>query len=287
MSFKAYKITSKYGDRIHPIKKQKIFHAGVDLVKVHRSPIESFTDGSVLFAGNGIKGTGLGGYGLCVVVKDDKNKLILYGHLDEICLIKGAKVKKGEKIGYQGATGNVTGSHLHLEVRRIPDEAAPFGFRQNRRDTTVDPLIYFKTFTNAILKRGSKGNNVKECQKALLLLHYALPVYGADGHFGKETEEAIKLFQSNEGLKIDGIIGRNTHQKIQEPSIKYSGHFIQKGSKGKLVKFIQRKLNIKRDGIFGLITEQAVYSFQRNQGLKSDGIVGFETWKSLLNYPLN
>lgn len=54
------------------------------------------------------------------------------------------------------------------------------------------------------------------------------------------------------------------------------------GSRGEMVKRIQRSLNLAADGIFGHITEEAVKDFQRTHGLKVDGIVGPATLTKLI-----
>lgn len=64
------------------------------------------------------------------------------------------------------------------------------------------------------LKRGSKGEKVKELQELLLKLGYKLPKYGADGDFGKETEAAVKQFQKDWGLKEDGVVGPATYERL-------------------------------------------------------------------------
>ena len=56
---------------------------------------------------------------------------------------------------------------------------------------------------------------------------------------------------------------------------------LTKGSKGELVKQLQRALNLIDDGIFGVLTEEAVKAFQKENGLKADGIVGQKTWEKL------
>ena len=56
------------------------------------------------------------------------------------------------------------------------------------------------------------------------------------------------------------------------------------GSKGLDVIVLQKKLNLKQDGIFGPLTEEAVKEFQRNNNLKPDGIVGPNTWGKLSVY---
>ncbi len=60
------------------------------------------------------------------------------------------------------------------------------------------------------IKRGSTGPYVVECQEDLIGLGYNLDPYGADGKFGKKTEDAVKAFQTASGLKADGIVGPAT-----------------------------------------------------------------------------
>ena len=57
---------------------------------------------------------------------------------------------------------------------------------------------------------------------------------------------------------------------------------LKQGSRGELVKQVQKALCLIPDGIFGAITEEAVIAFQREHGLKADGIVGLATMERLL-----
>lgn len=58
-----------------------------------------------------------------------------------------------------------------------------------------------------ILKKGSKGSQVQALQQALLDLGYSLPSFGADGDYGNETIAAVKRFQSDTGIAVDGVAG--------------------------------------------------------------------------------
>lgn len=66
------------------------------------------------------------------------------------------------------------------------------------------------------LRRGSKGQEVTELQTRLIQLGYDLSPYGADGDFGRKTEEAVKAFQRDRGLKVDGIVGSATWAALDE-----------------------------------------------------------------------
>lgn len=57
------------------------------------------------------------------------------------------------------------------------------------------------------LKKGHKGDDVKELQEGLMKLGYELLKYGADSDFGTETLNAVKAFQADKGLEIDGMFG--------------------------------------------------------------------------------
>ena len=78
------------------------------------------------------------------------------------------------------------------------------------------------------LKRGSKGNEVKQVQNLLGIT--------ADGIFGKKTEAAVKAFQTANGLKADGIVGRQTWEALlgetqPEPDFKQPVDYKQYDSK--------------------------------------------------------
>ena len=146
MPFKDYRITSPFGPRIHPITRQNTFHTGIDLVKSHRAPIFAFTPGEVLFAGMGQTGTGFGGYGNVVAIKDKNNRLHVYAHLDSVTVRKGQNVVQGQEVGKQGNTGQSTGSHLHYEVRKNAQSTPPYGWIADRANNCFEPTQYLHKF---------------------------------------------------------------------------------------------------------------------------------------------
>lgn len=91
------------------------FHLGVDLSAKHGANIRSISDGEV------VADSGGGGYGTYLKIKARKDLYIIYGHMIEgsLKVKKGDKIKAGTIIGKQGSTGFSTGSHLHLECRRV------------------------------------------------------------------------------------------------------------------------------------------------------------------------
>ncbi len=100
-----------FGDRKDPISGKVRFHAGLDLAPGWGSRVVAAQDGTVIFAGLHA------GYGNLIILDHGQGLTTWYGHLDQILVKVRAVVKKGDLIGKVGATGRVTGPHLHFEVR--------------------------------------------------------------------------------------------------------------------------------------------------------------------------
>ena len=80
------------------------------------------------------------------------------------------------------------------------------------RETSETPSE--PTAERPTLRRGSKGEFVTMLQTELIRLGYALPKYGVDGDFGKETEMAVKYFQQDNLLTADGVVGPKTWKAL-------------------------------------------------------------------------
>ncbi len=107
-------ISASFGWRIHPIKKRKEFHPGVDLRAKINTPIKAPADGVVEYASSHKKG-----YGKLIILDHSFGFQTRYAHLNKFKVKAGQFVRKGEIIGYTGNTGLSTGPHLHYEVRFI------------------------------------------------------------------------------------------------------------------------------------------------------------------------
>lgn len=70
--------------------------------------------------------------------------------------------------------------------------------------------------THKTIRKGSTGPDVVYCQECLISLGYDLSPYGADGKFGAKTEAAVKAFQKDHGLKVDGIVGPMTWDALEK-----------------------------------------------------------------------
>jgi len=86
-----------------------------------------------------------------------------------------------------------------------------FGIPVGLYDGSVIPDV---PVVRPLLKKGSRGDAVRELQQKLMDLSYDLGKWGADGIFGKQTQTAVKQFQQDQGLKPDGICGPLTYAKL-------------------------------------------------------------------------
>jgi murein DD-endopeptidase MepM/ murein hydrolase activator NlpD len=107
------RISSRFGNRKHPILSGMRMHKGVDYSAPTGTPIQSSGDGKVIF-----KGT-KGGYGRTIIIQHGGRYSTLYAHMSSYRngVNVGKRVKQGQVIGYVGASGRATGPHLHYEFR--------------------------------------------------------------------------------------------------------------------------------------------------------------------------
>ena len=104
-------ISSPFGWRVHPIKKTRKHHDGVDIPKPKGTPVMASKTGKVSYA------SVMGGYGKVIFVDHGNGEQTRYAHLSEILVSVGQQVETGQIIGKVGTTGMSTGNHLHFEFR--------------------------------------------------------------------------------------------------------------------------------------------------------------------------
>lgn len=104
-------VASPFGNRFHPVLKKYILHTGVDFIAKY-IPLRASKEGVVTFAGN------MSGYGKIIIIKHNNGYETRYAHLSVISTKVGEYVNKGDLIGKTGASGRVTGPHLHFEIRK-------------------------------------------------------------------------------------------------------------------------------------------------------------------------
>ena len=102
--------SSGFGYRIHPIEQVVKFHYGTDYGAPEGTPVVAFADGEVDMTGSEQ------GYGNYVRLTHSGGWQTLYAHCSEIQVEAHAHVERGQTIALSGATGHVTGPHLHFEL---------------------------------------------------------------------------------------------------------------------------------------------------------------------------
>ena len=158
------------------------------------------------------------------------------------------------------------------------------------------------------LRYKDQGSDVRRMQEALTQLGYSTG--GTDGKFGDRTLQAVRAFQRDRGLTVDGLAGNQTltllYSMAGGSSSGSSGSgsssgssgssgtvtngcfggdysTLKYGARGSRVVTLQKALNQlgysvgNADGIFGAGTQRAVTQFQRDQGLDDDGLAGRKT----------
>ncbi|GHJ41870.1 LysM peptidoglycan-binding domain-containing M23 family metallopeptidase [Streptomyces sp. TS71-3] len=104
------------------------YHTGQDFIVPTGTPVHAVADGTVVTAGWG------GAYGNQVVIQHSDGKYSQYAHMSALKVTAGQTVKEGQEIGVSGATGNVTGPHVHFEIRTTPDYGSD-----------IDPVAYLRS----------------------------------------------------------------------------------------------------------------------------------------------
>lgn len=104
-------ITGRFGERLDPFSGEGAFHAGVDIASHLGDAVRATADGVVTVVDR------RAGYGRLVVIDHGFGVTTWYGHMLEFNTNVGAQVKRGDIIGFEGATGHATGPHVHYEVR--------------------------------------------------------------------------------------------------------------------------------------------------------------------------
>ena len=281
--------------RISQTYKEKT-HDGLDLVGIDSKRVYSTVAGRVVHAGWENSDNHRQGFGLYVKIEFDISGVMhcaYFGHLARLAVQVGDVVQIGDAIGTEGSTGRSTGSHVHYCVRKGGVKGKHINI-----NTFSDIPNALGTYTSTLgstgaaaatpagsIKSGSKGAEVKALQEKLIAAGYDCGTAGADGICGAGTVKAIKAYQKDAGLKVDGIAGPKTLASLEAKP----AEVVKSGSEGPEVKALQEKLiaagydcgKAGADGIAGPATVKAIKAYQKDKGLKVDGIAGPKTLASL------
>ena len=105
-----YRMTSPYGRRDDPMGAGIKFHSGIDLACSQGTPINATADGIVSHSGWTVDS------GYVVVLEHGLGFSTIYAHNKSNAVKVGQQVRRGDVVGYVGATGRTTGPHVHYEV---------------------------------------------------------------------------------------------------------------------------------------------------------------------------
>lgn len=119
------RLSSSYGRRKHPVLGYTRMHKGVDFSAPTGTPIMAAGDGVVERA------SWFGSFGNYVRIRHNGSYKTIYAHMSKYGrgIKKGVRVRQGQIIGYVGATGRVTGRHLHYEVYKDGTQVNPLSLK--------------------------------------------------------------------------------------------------------------------------------------------------------------
>lgn len=150
--FDKFRLGTRYGE---PGESWKYgWHSGLDLISVGVGG-----DGSVypLYKGKVMRIGRSGSYGNCVYVQHDDGYITLYAHLKTVYVKAGTEVAENTVLGVEGATGNVSGRHLHIEVHK----------GSYKHPASIDPLTFIEERLEVMKKIKIRLNGVEKTVTAI------------------------------------------------------------------------------------------------------------------------
>jgi len=187
-------------------------HGGIDIQGDVGDPVVAVASGTVVVRPNN------GAAGNTVHVRHDDGTLTKYFHLDEFSVRNGQRVDAGQQIGTMGRTGNTPAqgdTHLHFEMWRDGRQVDPM---PHLRGAERDAAVPARSTAPETLRDGASGASVRELQQQLNQLGYrgadGKPLETTSGKFGPQTEHALRTFQADQGLKVDGVYGDRSREAI-------------------------------------------------------------------------
>lgn len=151
---------------------------------------------------------------VCFVDSDDADKYLAVGYekvAEAIVKALDGHIVNNPVVENKPTTKPINTVKVDDWIKRLQTECNKQGYSNQKVDGVAGPATLAGCPT---VRKGAKGNITKLIQEKLLSLGYKLPKWGADGSFGGETVDAVKLFQEAKGLSIDGVVGQNTWRKL-------------------------------------------------------------------------
>lgn len=142
--------------------------------------------------------------------------------------------------------------------------------------------------TLRLIVKGDRDEEVADVQARLRTLGFRIE--DDTGSFGDATQRAVRAFQQQRGILVDGIVGPHTWGELVEASWRLGDrplYLRRPFLRGDDIVTLQTQLNAlgfdagREDGIFGERADRAVRGFQREYGVLEDGIVGPRTLEAL------
>lgn len=220
-------MTSDFGWRINPVTGKEQYHSGIDITRWHGfsdiATICAIQTGEVVEVVRDVEGFS---------EKDVSGNYITIEHADgyqsRYCHLaykkipdwikKGVQVNKGEMLGVMGATGRTTGAHLHFQVKHNGENIDPKPYILEEKEL-LPKVIAMCIVMLRKLSKGDKFDVVKNLQILLNGKGYEGKngeKLAVDGSFGGNTDFAVRKFQTDSSLKVDGIVGEKTWSKLLE-----------------------------------------------------------------------
>jgi peptidoglycan hydrolase-like protein with peptidoglycan-binding domain len=199
-----------------------------------------------------------------------------YGPITETAV---RQFQADRRLPVDGVVGDTTEAALNLNT--------------NNRTPSPASTPANTTSTSEILRVGSQGQAVRNLQTRLRELGYFNAT--ATGYYGNLTRSAVREFQADNGLPVDGIFGPRTQRAItpgtsaapaasfSSPATGVAATPLRQGARGEQVVRLQNQLrqlgylNAPATGYYGKLTVDAVQRFQADRGMTPDGMVGMQT----------
>jgi murein DD-endopeptidase MepM/ murein hydrolase activator NlpD len=125
-------ITGHFGERLDPFSGEGAFHAGMDIASHYGDEVHAAADGVVTEVDR------RAGYGKLIIIDHGFGVATWYGHLSAYNAQIGMHVKRGDVVGFEGASGRSTGPHLHYEVRIYNTPVNPWRYLKSSASSAAD-----------------------------------------------------------------------------------------------------------------------------------------------------